>query len=88
MLLVILKLIKKEAILAKQKFGQEIIKNVIKKNQTPKREICQLSIKINSKLDYALQKLSTSLSISKNKLIEDILFESGIIEEVEENYGE
>jgi len=30
--------------------------------------------------------LSQSLNISKNKLIEDILFESGIIQEVDENY--
>ncbi|MDX1810231.1 MAG: ribbon-helix-helix protein, CopG family [Sulfurospirillaceae bacterium] len=74
--------------MAKLKFGQEAIKNVIKKNETKKREIAQLSIKIDSKLDAALQTLSKSLKISKNKLIEDILFESGIIEEVEENYYE
>lgn len=74
--------------MAKLKFGQEAIKNVIKKNQTKRKEITQLSIKIDSRLDMALQTLSQSLKISKNKLIEDILFESGIIEEVEENYYE
>lgn len=72
-------------ILAKQKFSNEIIKNVIEKSKN-KRTIAQLTIKIDSKLDGALTKLSNSLTISKNKLIEDILFESGIIEEVEENY--
>ena len=69
--------------MAKQKYTGEIIKNVIKKNQS-KREVSQLSIKIDKKLDLALQNLSSKLNISKNKLIEDILYESGIIEEVEE----
>jgi len=69
------------------KYSNEIIKNVIKKTQT-KREVTQLSIKIDKKLDIALQKLSSKLKISKNRLIEDILRESGIIEEVEENYYE
>ena len=69
------------------KYSNEIIKNVIKKSQT-KREVSQLSIKIDKKLDIALQKLSSKLKISKNRLIEDILRESGIIEEVEENYYE
>ena len=55
-------------------------------SKSKKREISQLTIKIDTKLDDALHKLSTSLGISKNRLIEDILFESGIIEEVEENY--
>jgi len=71
--------------LAKQKFGNEIIKSVIEKNKK-RRQISQLTIKIDSKLDDALSKLSNSLNISKNRLIEDILFESGIIKEVEENY--
>jgi len=71
--------------LAKQKFGNEIIKSVIEKSRK-KRQISQLTIKIDSKLDDALSKLSNSLNISKNRLIEDILFESGIVEEVEENY--
>ena len=73
--------------MAKMKYSNEIIKNVIKKAQT-KREVSQLSIKIDKKLDIALQKLSSKLKISKNRLIEDILLESGIIEEVEENYYE
>ena len=71
--------------MAKQKFGNEIIKSVIEKSKK-RRTISQLTIKIDSKLDDALSKLSNSLNISKNRLIEDILFESGIIEEVEENY--
>jgi len=73
---------------AKQKFGREIIQSVIEKNQTKKREIAQLTIKIDTKLDIALGKLSNSLNISKNRLIEDILMESGIMQEVEENYYE
>jgi hypothetical protein len=73
---------------AKQKFGREIIQSVIEKNKTKKREIAQLTIKIDAKLDIALGKLATSLNISKNRLIEDILKESGIIQEVEENYYE
>jgi hypothetical protein len=73
---------------AKQKFGREIIQSVIEKNQTKKREIAQLTIKIDSNLDNALSKLSNALNISKNRLIEDILFESGIMQEVEENYYE
>jgi len=71
---------------AKQKFDREIIQNVIEKSKIKKRSIAQLTIKIDSKLDDALSKLSSSLNISKNRLIEDILFESGIVEEVEENY--
>ncbi len=71
--------------MAKQKFGNEIIKSVIEKSKK-RRQISQLTIKIDSKLDDALIKLSNSLNISKNRLIEDILFESGIIKEVEENY--
>ena len=74
--------------MAKQKFGREIIQSVIEKNKTKKREIAQLTIKIDAKLDIALSKLATSLNISKNRLIEDILKESGIIQEVEENYYE
>jgi len=74
--------------LAKQKFDRKVIKNVIKKSQANKKEISQLTIKIDSRLDEALYTLSTAINISKNRLIEDILFESGIIEEVEENYHE
>jgi len=73
---------------AKQKFGREIIQSVIEKNKTKKREIAQLTIKIDAKLDIALSKLATALNISKNRLIEDILKESGIVQEVEENYYE
>jgi len=73
---------------AKQKFGREIIQRVIEKNQTKKREIAQLTLKIDAKLDIALTKLSSALNISKNRLIEDILMKSGIIQEVEENYYE
>lgn len=72
--------------MAKQKFDREIIQNVIEKSKIKKRSIAQLTIKIDSRLDDALSKLSSSLNISKNRLIEDILFESGIVEEVEENY--
>ena len=74
--------------MAKQKFGREIIQSVIEKNQTKKRSIAQLTIKIDTKLDDALVKLSNALNISKYRLIEDILMESGIIQEVEENYDE
>ena len=73
--------------MAKIKYSNQIIKSVIRKNKT-KREVAQLSIKIDKKLDNALQLLSSQLNISKNRLIEDILYESGIIEEVEENYCE
>ena len=74
--------------MAKQKFGREIIQSVIEKNQTKKRSIAQLTIKIDTKLDDALVKLSNALNISRNRLIEDILMESGMIQEVEENYDE
>jgi len=72
--------------LAKQKFDNLVIKKVIQMSKSKKREISQLTIKIDTKLDDALHNLSSALGISKNRLIEDILFESGIIEEVEENY--
>lgn len=72
--------------MAKQK-KRVVIKKVIEKNlKSEKKEIAQLTIKIDKKLDTALLTLSQSLSISKNKLIEDILFESGIVQEVDENY--
>lgn len=74
--------------MAKQKFGRDVIQNVIEKHQTKKREIAQLTIKIDANLDRALFKLANSLNISKNRLIEDILLESGIMQEVEENYYE
>lgn len=72
--------------MAKLKQRGEVIKSVIRKNQKSRRTIAQLTIKIDSRLDNALVTLSTALNISKNRLIEDILFESGILQEVEENY--
>jgi predicted HicB family RNase H-like nuclease len=75
--------------MAKLKNKRTIIKKVIKKHiNGNKKEISQLTIKIDSRLDNALVILSQSLNISKNKLIEDILFESGILQEVDENYME
>ncbi|MGB3751681.1 MAG: hypothetical protein WA945_08930 [Arcobacteraceae bacterium] len=73
--------------MAKQKNKRTIIENVISNHQKlNKKEIAQLTIKIDKKLDDSLLVLSKSLNISKNKLIEDILFESGIMQEVDENY--
>lgn len=75
--------------MAKLKNKRTIIRKVINKHiNGNKKEISQLTIKIDSRLDNALLILSQSLSISKNKLIEDILFESGILQEVDENYME
>lgn len=73
--------------MAKQKNKRTVIQRVINNHlKTSKREVSQLTIKIDKRLDTALLTLSASLNISKNKLIEDILFESGIIEEVDENF--
>ncbi len=73
--------------MAKQKNSRKVIKNVISNhNKNGKKEISQLTIKIDKKLDNAILILSSELNISKNRLIEDILYESGIIEEVDENY--
>ena len=75
--------------MAKFKNNRKAIRNVIKKHTDgTKKEIAQLTIKIDSRLDEALVILSKELNISKNRLIEDILFESGIIQEVDENYVE
>lgn len=75
--------------MAKFKNKRTVIQKVISKNtKANKKKISQLSIKIDSKLDDALKILSTELNISKNKLIEDILLESGIMQEVDENYTE
>lgn len=75
--------------MAKLKNKRTIIQSVINKHtKESKKEISQLTIKIDSKLDEALKILSKELGISKNKLIEDILFESGIIQEVDENFME
>ena len=71
----------------KQKNSRTVVKNVISKHtKKDKKEIAQLTIKIDKKLDNALAILSGQINISKNRLIEDILFESGILEEVDENY--
>ena len=73
--------------MAKQKNKRTVIQKVISNHiKGNKKEISQLTIKIDKRLDKALLTLSKSLNISKNKLIEDILFESGIIQEVDENY--
>mgnify|MGYP001560323122 FL=1 len=73
--------------MAKQKNKRAVIQNVIKKHtKNGKKEISQLTIKIDKKLDNALVVLSSKINISKNRLIEDILYESGILEEVDENY--
>jgi len=73
--------------LAKIKNSRTVIKNVISRHaKKEKKEISQLTIKIDKKLDDALIILSEQINISKNRLIEDILFESGILEEVDENY--
>lgn len=73
--------------MAKQKNKRKIIQSVIDKHlKSSKKEVSQLTIKIDKKLDNALVILSNQINISKNKLIEDILFESGIIQEVDENY--
>uniref|UniRef100_UPI0040474A75 hypothetical protein n=1 Tax=Aliarcobacter sp. TaxID=2321116 RepID=UPI0040474A75 len=75
--------------MAKLKNKRTMIQKVINKHLNGnKKEISQLTIKIDSRLDNALVILSQSLNVSKNKLIEDILFESGILEEVDENYTE
>lgn len=73
--------------MAKQKNSRTVIKNVINKHtKNGKKEISQLTIKIDKRLDKALVILSNQINISKNRLIEDILYESGILEEVDENY--
>ena len=75
--------------MAKIKDKTSVINRVIKKNsKKKKKEISQLSIKIDKKLDNALMILSSQLLISKNKLIEDILFESRILDVVDEEYGD
>ena len=73
--------------MSKMKDMTSVISRVIKKNnKKSKKEISQLSIKIDKRLDNALSILSKDLLISKNKLVEDILFESRILEVVDENY--
>ena len=73
--------------MAKIKDKTSTISRVIKKNSKKnKKIISQLSIKIDKKLDNALVILCSQLNISKNKLIEDILYESRILEVVNESY--
>ena len=74
--------------MAKQKFGKRDVINAVIKKSKKKRTVAQITIKIDSELDDALSKLSRALYISKNRLIEEVLMESGIIDEVEENYHE
>jgi len=64
-----------------------VIQRVIDKNtgNKKKKKVVQLSIKIDENIDDVYT-LSKSLNISKNKLIEDIFLESGIVQEVDENY--
>lgn len=73
--------------MAKIKNNRALINKVINSyKKSEKKEIAQLTIKIDKKIDNALATLSTQLNISKNRLIEDILSQSGIVEEVDENY--
>ena len=56
--------------MAKHRSSRSIIKNVIKKHSSAnKKEISQLTIKIDKRLDNALVILSTQISVSKNRLI-------------------
>lgn len=73
--------------MAKDRYNRKIIQNAINRS-LDKKNVSQITIKIDSKLDDALMVLSKKLYVSKNKLIENILYESGIIQEVEENYYE
>jgi len=51
-----------------------------------KKQVSQLTIKIDYRLNKALLQLSSDENISRNRLIENILIKSGLIEEVDENY--
>ena len=67
--------------------NRDIVKNVIKKNSLlTKKETVHISIKLDKEIHDALLCLSEALNISKNKLIEDLLYESGIVQETDENY--
>ena len=67
--------------------NRDIVKKVIKKNSLlTKKETVHISIKLDKEIHDALLLLSEALNISKNKLIEDILYESGIVQETDENY--
>ncbi len=56
------------------------------KKSKNKKPISQLTIKIDYRLNKALLQLSSDENISRNRLIENILIKSGLIEEVDENY--
>ena len=67
--------------MAKLKNKRMVIQTVINKiNMSEKKEITQLTIKIDKKIDLALIILSRDLNISKNKLIESIIHESSLLE--------
>jgi hypothetical protein len=67
--------------------NRDIIQKVIKKNSlNHKKETIHISIKLDKEIHDALLTLSEALNVSKNKLIEDILYESGIVQETDENY--
>jgi hypothetical protein len=67
--------------------NRDIIQKVIKKNSlNNKKETIHISIKLDKEIHDALLALSEALNVSKNKLIEDILYESGIVQEIDENY--
>ncbi len=51
-----------------------------------KKQISQLTIKIDKRLNNALLQLSGDENISRNRLVENLLIRSGIIEEADENY--
>ena len=56
------------------------------KKSKNKKPVSQLTIKIDYRLNKALLQLSSDENISRNRLIENILIKSGLIEEVDENY--
>ena len=63
--------------MAKLKNKRIVIQSVIKKiNMSEKKEIVQLTIKIDKRIDSALIILSKELNISKNRLIESIIYEN------------
>ena len=59
-----------------QNSKSNIINVINKHKQKNKKEISKLTIKIDKKLNNALVILSNKINISKNKLIEDILYET------------
>ncbi len=66
---------------------RNVIQRVIKKNlYKNKKDTVHISIKLNKELHSSIVAMCEILNISKNRLIEDILYESGIMEEIDENY--